>query len=170
MKDKNKLRERVCIYILMEIGNYSLMIYEVFILGLSVEQSLVCRIFTSFSDLLMVFLFFNVKFLWNEAEKNDKLKNHLKAGLKMGIQFPITYAIKVTIANTIFIPILQRLGMNIDVIHWTKIVISLSLAMTICFLGGFFYSLYRQKIIIFFNKIKIFEKIKNIIKIPKGVL
>lgn len=172
---KEKIREKVFTYIAMEIINYSLMIYEIFILGLTIEQSLVCRIFTSFTDLIILLLFFNTKFLWNEKAKNDKLKNHLLAGVKMGIQFPIAYAIKISTANRLLIPLLQKLGMDINVIHWSKIVISLLLAIAVCFLGGFLYSLYRQKINIFFNKIKIkikiFQKLKNINKIiPKRVL
>jgi hypothetical protein len=173
---KEKIRERAFTYIAMEIINYSLMIYEIFLVGLTVEQSLVCRIFTSFTDLIMLFFFFNTKFIWNEKAENNKLKNHLLAGVKMGIQFPVVYVIKISTANTLFIPLLQKLGMNIDVIHWSKIVISLFLAITVCFLGGFLYSRYRRKIIMFFNKIRIkiriLKKLKNILypKIPKRVL
>jgi hypothetical protein len=169
---KKKIKERLLTYLIMEIINYSLMIYEIYILGLSPAQSLVCRMFTSFTDLIMIFFFFNTKFLWNEKEKNNKLKNHLLAGVKMGIQFPFAYAIKIAVANKLFIPFLKKSGIDIDLIHESKIVITLSLAIIVCFIGGFLYSLYREKITIFFDKIKIFKKLKNMFQkiVPKRVL
>lgn len=148
---KGKLKERVIFYLMMEVFNYSILFYEVYIIGFSFEQSLVCRLFASITDLIVVIFFFNNKKIWDAEKENKTIKDHFLAGIKLLIQFPPIYILKVIFVNLLVVPKLQGLGLTIEKISWESIGTTITVASIFCLVAGIAYSVLQKKIQKIFN-------------------
>jgi hypothetical protein len=141
------MKERLLFYLAMEVINYLILPYEVYLIGFSFAQSLVCRVFASVTDLAVVIFFFNTKKIW-DAEKTDKTAlDHLLAGVKLLIQFPVIYVLKVIFVNMIAIPRLQKWGFQIEIISWDNIGTTLIFAVIFCLFFGALYSIFRDRML-----------------------
>jgi hypothetical protein len=169
------MKEKIIFYLMMEAANYATIFYEVYIIGLSWEQSLVCRLFASLTDLIVLIFFFNNKGVWKKIwdpqKKHRTFKSHLMAGVKLLVQFPVIYFIKVIFVNSLVIPELKSWGIEIELIGWNNLMIAVVLTVIFCLLFGTLFSFLREKklrkekifyfsFIIVGNKILKFKKAK----------
>ncbi|HPT08455.1 MAG TPA: hypothetical protein PLE28_02050 [bacterium] len=161
MKDKDRKREMLISYLFLELQNYATIPYEVFLIGFTFWQSFICRVFASFTDLILLYYFFDTKIIWNPKKNNNKFKNHLLSGLKLVVQSPPLYALKIVFVNLFIIPLFQKLGSNIEIIEWNNIGLTLIISILFCFTVGFFYSLFRKQILKFYKKITDLFKTKR---------
>ncbi len=141
------MKERLLFYLALEVINYLILPYEVYLIGFSFAQSLVCRIFASITDLVVVIFFFNTKKIWDAEKPNKTAVDHLLAGVKLLIQFPVIYVLKVVFVNTTAIPQLQEWGFKIEAISWNNIGTTLIFAVIFCLLFGALYSILRDRIV-----------------------
>lgn len=148
------MKERLLFYVVMEIINYAILPYEVYLVGFSFEQSLICRLFASLTDLVVVIFFFNTKSIWDPEKENKTIKDHLLAGVKLLVQFPIIYILKVMFVNSVAIPKLQNLGFEIERISWSNIGVTIVMSVLFCLAMGVLYSVFRERILSLFGLLK----------------
>ncbi len=152
------MKEKLLFYLLVEVLNYAALPYEVYIIGFSFEQSIICRIFASLTDLIVVFLFFGVKKVWDPNKENKTIVDHLLAGVKLLIQFPVMYFLKVLFVNLVVIPRLQNWGVEVMLITQKNITTAVVTTIIFCLTGGVLYSIFRKKILLVLKIFKIRTK------------
>lgn len=145
--------EKVVFYIILEIVNYAILPYEVFVLKFSFRQSLVCRLFTSLTDIIIVFFFLGTDAVWSIEKEDKNIVDHVLAGIKLASQSPIIYALKIIIVNQLIIRGLQKLTLKIDIISWPKIGQAMISATILCFVSGVLYSIFRGEMILFLKEL-----------------
>ncbi|PKM91491.1 hypothetical protein CVU82_02750 [Candidatus Falkowbacteria bacterium HGW-Falkowbacteria-1] len=143
------MSERIVFYIMLELVNFLILPYEVLVLKFSFKQSLICRLFTSLTDIVIVFFFLSTDGVWSSKEIDRNIVDHFLAGVKLASQSPVIYIAKIIFVNNVVIRGLQKLNLKISLITWPNIGKAMISAITFCFVSGALYSIFREEILEF---------------------
>lgn len=145
--------EKLFFYLILEMINYSIMPYEIFVLKFSFRQSIICRLFASLTDIFVVYFFLSTNNIWSVSQEKIRSIDHILAGIKLASQSPIVYIIKIVFVNQIIIKRLQKWHVKIEIINWPKIGKAMLSMLIICFIGGTTYSIFRAEILLFLKEL-----------------
>ncbi|MFA4942396.1 MAG: hypothetical protein WC564_02045 [Patescibacteria group bacterium] len=151
------MKEKWSFYCLLQALNYIVLPYEVLVIGFSFEQSLICRLFGSLTDLIVIFFFFESKIIWDVKKEGKNILDHFMAGIKMLVQLIPIYILKILFVNFLVIPQLDSLGIAVTIISSENIKEAILISVVGSLLIGMVYSIFREKILaIKIKRIKIF--------------
>lgn len=143
--------EKIVFFLLLEIINWSIMPYEIFVLKFTFRQSLICRLFTVATDILFLFYFLDIDVIWASKTSYEGFE-HIFAGIKMVPASVIFLFAKLLFVNQIIIRILQRIKVKISLISWSKIGWSILSSVALNLIAGTIYSVFRIEFITFLKE------------------
>lgn len=138
--------EKILFFLLLEVINWSIMPYEIFVLKFSFRQSLVCRLLTVVSDIIFLFYFLELDVIWTSQSSYEGFK-HIYAGIKMAPASVLFLFVKLLFVNQVIIRLLQKVKLKISLITWKKIGLSIISSVALNLIAGTVYSIFRVELL-----------------------
>ena len=140
-----QLKKILFFYFFMLLANLGIFLYEVLVINMLIEQSLIFRGVALLTDGVMAVLFIeSFKDLEIKVFKffNLNLGRHwIISGLKLAIIGPTAYLIKIFIINFV----LDLLKLDVPPVVFNKILLAYIIAFLLSFLGGAAWDLFLEK-------------------------
>ncbi len=140
--------EKIIFFLLLEVINWSIMPYEIFVLKFSFKQSLVCRLLTVITDIIFLFYFLDLDVIWTAKSSYEGFE-HIFAGIKMVPASVLFLFVKLLFVNQVIIRFLQKLKIKISIISWGKIGLSILSSIALNLIAGTIYSIFRVELLSF---------------------
>jgi len=138
--------EKIVFFLLLEVINWSIMPYEIFVLKFSFRQSLVCRLLTVVTDVIFLFYFLQIDVIWTSQSSYEGFE-HIFAGIKMAPASVLFLFVKLLFVNQVIIRLLQKVKINISLITWKKIGLSIISSVALNLIAGTIYSIFRVELL-----------------------
>lgn len=138
-------RRILIFYFFLLCANLGIFFYEVWLVGMSLDQSLVARVITLATDVVEAILFINSSFFQDLAISilkacHVRTWNWIESGLKLAVIGPTIYGLKLLIFNSF----LCCLDLGIKPIGLNKIWLAYSISFSLSFSWGAVYALFLE--------------------------